>query len=124
MELNFTDLYISYPGHPNFNSSKFLEDDTIRVIIQKYEMLIFTNKGDVFGKPDFGANLLELLHATQYSAQDVEEIIRSQISTYVSELASLEYTLTVNFFQHPERFEEFMVIDLSFNGLLVSAIIQ
>jgi hypothetical protein len=124
MVFNFTDFYILYPGHPRYTSAELIEDDVARVIIQKYQMLIFTNKGDVYGMPDFGANLLELLHDTKYSAKDVEDEIKSQISSYVKELTTLDYTLTVSFFDHPERFEEFMVIDLSFNGYQVSAIVE
>ena len=124
MDLNFTDLYIRYPGHPDFSSIEIIEDDVAKVIVQKYEMIIFSVKGDVFGQPELGANLLELLHDTKFSADDVESEIRSQISKFIPELSNLDYTLNINFYEHPERFEEFMVIDLFFNGFSVSAIIQ
>lgn len=124
MDLNFTDLYIRYPGHPDFSSIEIIEDDALKVIVQKYEMIIFSVKGDVFGQPQLGANLLELLHDTKFSSDDVESEIRSQISKFIPELSGLEYTLSVNFYEHPERFEEFMVIDLTINGVLISAIIK
>jgi hypothetical protein len=124
MNFNFTDFYILYPGHPRYTSAELIEDDVAKVIIQKYQMVIFTNKGDVYGMPDFGANLLELLHETRYSAEDVENDINQQIQKFVPELSTVEYALKVNFYDHPERFEEFMVIDLTFNGYQVSAIID
>ena len=43
-DLNFVDFYIEYPGHPRFVEGRIIEDDIIRVIVQKYEVLIFTNK--------------------------------------------------------------------------------
>ena len=35
---NFADFYIEYPGHPRFNDTQIIEDDVIRVIIQKWEI--------------------------------------------------------------------------------------
>ena len=124
MDLNFTDLYILYNGHPNYSSVEMIEDDIVRVIIQKYQMVIFTNQGDVWGMPNFGANLLELLHDTKFSSDDVRKEIEEQIALWIPELSNLDYTLKVNFYDHPERFEEIMVVDLSFNGYDVSAVIQ
>jgi phage baseplate assembly protein W len=124
MDFNFIDFYILYPGHPKYTSTELIEDEVAKVIIQKYQMVIFTNKGDVYGMPNFGANLLELLHETKFSAESIENDIKAQISSYVPELATVEYTLKVSFYDHPERFEEFMVIDLSFNGYQVSAIVE
>jgi 5'(3')-deoxyribonucleotidase len=39
---NFIDFYIGYPGHPSFRNLELIEDDVVRVIIQKYEVVIFT----------------------------------------------------------------------------------
>ena len=124
MSLNFIDFYILYPGHPSFSSIEMIEDELARVIIQKYHMIIFTNKGDVMGLPGFGANLLELLHDTKFSAEDVEKDIKFQINNYISELGFTDYTLVVNFYEHPDRFEEYMVIDFSFKEYSVSAVVQ
>ena len=54
---NFTDFYISYKGNPNFKELELIEDDILKVIIQKWEMVLFTEKGEVFGEPNLGANL-------------------------------------------------------------------
>ena len=75
MSFNFTDFYIGYPGHPRFKESALIEDDVVRVIVQKYEMILFTNKGDVFGAPNFGSNLEELLHETKLSAETIESVV-------------------------------------------------
>ena len=107
---NFTDFYIGYPGHPRFRDPGVIEDDIIRVIIQKYEMILFTNKGEVFGDLDFGANLEELLFETKLSAESIEAMINSQITEYISEVANTNYTLTVSFFEDPERYQDYMEI--------------
>ena len=107
---NFTDFYIGYPGHPRFRNSDLIEDDVIRVIIQKYEMLLFTNKGDVFGDLDFGLDLEEILFETKLSAESIEAMINIQISKYISEISGTNYMLSVSFFEDPERYQDYMEI--------------
>ena len=110
MTFNFTDFYIAYPGHPNYVDSQLIEDDLIRVIVQKYEMILFTNKGELLGEPDFGGNLQELLHETRLSAETIEIDLKGQISSYISELSEIGYTLKVTFYEDPERYQEYMEI--------------
>lgn len=110
MSFNFTDFYIGYPGHPRFKESALIEDDVVRVIVQKYEMILFTNKGEVFGDPNFGANLEELLHETKLSAETIESEINGQIASYIAEIKGLDYTLTVSFFDDPERHQQYMEV--------------
>lgn len=108
---NFIDFYICYPGHPMFRELELIEDDVIRVIIQKYEMIIFTNKGEVLAEPNLGANLTELLHETRLSSEAIEGEIMAQIADYIPEVDSVPYQLSVEFFEDPERYQEYMVIN-------------
>lgn len=110
MTFDFSDFYICYPGHPRFTDLKLIEDDIIRVIIQKYEMILFTNKGEVFCEPDFGGDLNKLLHETRLSAETIESDLNDQISKYIPELNSITYTLNVSFYEDPERYQEYMEI--------------
>lgn len=118
---NFTDFYISYPGHPRFTEFELIEDDIIRVIVQKYEMILFTNKGDVLGEPNFGGDLTLLLHETRLSAESIEGDIRAQISDYIPEIDGFSYELSVEFFDDPYRFQEYMVINFTLNEYNVFA---
>ena len=120
---NFTDFYIGYPGHPRFRDPGVIEDDIIRVIIQKYEMILFTNKGEVFGDLDFGANLEELLFETKLSAEAIEGMINTQIGKYISELSGTNYTLTVSFFEDPERYQDYMEILLNIRDYEVYTVV-
>ena len=38
MASSFIDFYIGYIGHPRFRDPELIEDDVIRVIVQKYEI--------------------------------------------------------------------------------------
>ena len=41
------DFYITWDGHPKYNSKEIIVQDVIRTIINKIEMVLFTNKGEV-----------------------------------------------------------------------------
>jgi hypothetical protein len=117
----FEDFYIGYQGHPRYESSKFIEDDVIRIIVQKYEMIIFTNKGELLGDPNFGADLTALLHETRLSAESIEQDIRAQIADYIPEIDNIEYTLTVSIYEDPTRYQEWMEILFQVRDLEVFA---
>lgn len=121
---NFIDFYIGYPGHPLYKTLDIIEDDVVRVIVQKYEVIIFTNKGELLGDPNFGADLVKLLHETRVSAESVEVDIRAQIADYIPEIDGLEYELSVEFIEDPERHQEVMVVNFTLNGYQVDAFVK
>lgn len=120
---NFIDFYIHYPGHPNYISQELIEDDVVRVIIQKYEMIIFTNKGEVLGEPNFGGNLTRLLHETKLSSESIQGDLMAQIADYIPEIDNLTYELTVNFYDDPDNYQEYMEIIFVINDYEVYATI-
>jgi hypothetical protein len=121
MAFDFRDFYIIYDGHPRFNDSKLIEDDIIRIIIQKWEMVIFTNKGELFFDPNFGGDLTRYLHETRLSAETIESELKGQIHSYIQELEQTSYTLKVEIFEDPERYQEYMEIYLQVNEYEVFA---
>ena len=123
-EFDFRDLYIGYEGYPRFTINKIITDDAIRVIVQKYEMIIFTNKGELLGDPDFGADLTKLLFETKISAEAVKSNIIDQINQYINELQGTSYTLEVHFEQDPENYQDVMIIDFTLADYEVKAIIS
>jgi phage baseplate assembly protein W len=123
MAFDFSDFYIIYPGHPRFNDTQIIEDDLIRVIIQKWELMIFTNKGELFCNPEFGGDLPKYLHETRLSAETIESELRSQVGEYIQELESINYTLKVNFYEDPERYQEYMEINFQISDYEVYAIV-
>tara|TARA_R110000772_G_scaffold2410_1_gene8327 strand:+ start:43873 stop:44250 length:378 start_codon:yes stop_codon:yes gene_type:complete len=118
---DFTDFYIKYPGHPNFDDTQLIQDEIVRVIIQKYEMILFTNKGEVLANPDFGGDLEKLLHQTRVSAQYVEKDLNEQISIYIPELTGISYRLDVSFAPNPENYSDVMFIDFQVKEFRVNA---
>ena len=88
---DFKDLYIRYKGHPKYNSNKIIQDDLIQVIVQKLEMILFTNKGDVLGDPDMGCSLEYYLWETNLSNKNLEGKVIEQIEKYVPEMNLINY---------------------------------
>lgn len=121
---NFIDFYIGYKNHPRFVDKKMIEDDLVRVIIQKYEMIIFTNKGEVLGDPNFGGDLPKLLFQTRVSAEAVERNILSQIFEYIPEISDLNFQLKAEFSSDPENYQEVMEIKFQITDYEVYAIIK
>jgi hypothetical protein len=113
MAFDFTDFYILYQGQPKYDSTELIEDDLIKVIVQKYQMVIFTNKGEVLGDPDFGANLEEILFEFRVSEDYVKGKIQEQIETYIPEMLGSSYNLQIVFVQDPENFQDMMFINLT-----------
>jgi hypothetical protein len=108
--LDYVDFYILGPEDPSFNDTNIIEDDIIQVIIQKYKSIIFTNKGDVLGDPNFGADIELLLYETKVSEDYVTKIIIEQINTYIPELVNMNYSLELAFAQDATTFQDAMFI--------------
>lgn len=124
MSVNFKDYYTGFLGHPKFISNKIIEDDPIRVIVQKYEMLIFTNKGDLLGDPDFGCDLQRLLFQTKISSSNVKNTIIQQINKYIPEISGTGYSLEVSFMDNPDKYQEIMVVDFQLTDYKITAVIS
>jgi hypothetical protein len=120
---DFIDFYLGYPGHPRFRDTALIEDEILRVIVQKWEMILFTNKGELLFDLEFGADLPYYLHETKLSASSIEDDLRGQIGLYIPEIKGIDYTLIVNFFNHPEKFEEAMEIYFSLRDLDVYLVV-
>lgn len=93
------DLNIRGTKHPKYNSNRILEDRPIEFVIQKLEMILYTNKGDILGDPDFGANLEYYLWSTNVPVSKIERELINQIDTYIPELNNYDYTLNLELFE-------------------------
>ena len=93
------DLVIRYPGHPKYEADRIVEDDEIEVIVQKLEMILFTNKGEVLGDTNIGCNLEYYLWQTRITTGNLKSKVEEQISTYIPELIVLGYTLDIQLFE-------------------------
>lgn len=121
MALNFTDFYIKFPGHPKFNDLEIIEDEVIKIIVQKIEMILFTNKGELIGDPNFGSDLPRYLHDTNVNADFVKGELTQQFLDYIPELDEIGYEINVTFSKNPLEFSDMMFIDVKVREAEVNA---
>lgn len=115
------DLVIRYEDHPRYTVNKIVEDDEIEVIVQKLEMILFTNPSDVIGD-NMGIGLEFYLWQTKVSVQTIESKIREQISNYIPELVQLGYNLDINIFEGTYR--DIMYVNFIIKGYNIDFIFE
>jgi phage baseplate assembly protein W len=102
-QADIRDFNIRGYGHPKYSSTRVLEDRTIEFVIQKLENVLFSNKGDVLGDPDFGANLEYYLWSTNVPVNKIENEIKTQVAVYIPELSFYQYSLSVEIYEGTYR---------------------
>jgi hypothetical protein len=118
---DYTDFYITNTNEPTFNKYQIVEDDIISVIIQKYKLILFTNKGEVMGDPNFGGDLEYFLFQTKVSNDYVKNNLINQINNYIPELTNMNYYIDLVFTQDPYNYYDTMYIYFKLADYLVYA---
>ena len=96
-------MYMKYEGHPRFHSNRIVEDDVIEVIVQKLEMILFSDKGSLIGEPEFGCNLEYFLWQTKVPSSDLESLITNQINLYIPEMNAIGYDFSLDLYEGSYR---------------------
>jgi hypothetical protein len=111
---DYKDFYIRGSSHPNYEDYKALEEESlIKVIVQKLEMALFTNKGDLYGDPYAGADLEYYLWSLTVPSTEVKKKVTEQIRTYIPELDDMGYSLDVKIYEGTLR--DIMYLDFKIN---------
>lgn len=84
--MDYNDIYVRYEGHPDFAPGKLETSGSLEQTIQKLEVVLFTNKGEVLGDPDFGCDLLRYMWQVNISTRTISAVIAQQIQLHVPEL--------------------------------------
>lgn len=92
---NISDFYIKGEGDPLYDDTRIENVTFIETVVAKLYMILLTNKGDVYGFPDFGADIPKYLWKTKYPASTIKQNIEEQISLYVTELSEEDYNIDV-----------------------------
>jgi hypothetical protein len=121
---DFKDLVIRWDGHNKYMNGKIEEDDIISVIVQKLEMLLFTNENEILGQSDnfIGCNLEYWLWKTKVPADVLKRTITVQISQFIPELTVIGYGMDIRIYEG--TFRDIMNIDFSINGYNVKFLFQ
>lgn len=96
--MDYSDIYVRYVGHPDYAPGKLATGGQLEQTIQKLELVLFTNKGELLGDPDFGCDLLRYLWRVNISTQAISSVINDQIAKHVPELIG-RYDLRVSTYE-------------------------
>ena len=108
------DFYIRGKSHPRYEENKVLEEsELINVIVQKLEMALFTNKGDLYGDALAGSDLEYYLWYLNVPADEVKKKVNDQIRRSIPELVDMGYSLKVSIFEGTLR--DVMYLDFKIN---------
>jgi hypothetical protein len=92
------DIYLRIPSDPYYDDTQLEIDDDVYNFVQGIEMILTTNKGEIFGSPDFGASLESYLWNPNISASTIKSEINRQIFQFCQEGANrIPYSVEVNF---------------------------
>ena len=119
---DFKDFYIRYPGHIKYVPNKMIQDDTIEVIVQKLEMLLFTGTGELFGDIGFGGDLEYYLWQTDVNTKDLRNLISTQVSNYIPELEQIGYQMDINIYEG--TVQDILVLNFIIKGYNIEFVIN
>jgi hypothetical protein len=108
------DIYIINQNEPGYEAFKIEERDSLRILIQKLKMIMFTRKGEILGDPQFGISLEDLLFDFGFSANELKQAFDQQIASYIPEASAFNLKLEINFV--PGTVRDVAYIDIYVNG--------
>lgn len=113
------DIYAIPEEEPRYKNDVLEITGELDEIIQQVDMILFTNKGDVLGMPDFGCNLSRYLFDTSYDENLIKQIIMSQIRSFIYLDGSYTVDVDVSFIKWD--YNVAMVVDLNINNKKVAS---
>jgi len=108
------EIYISNQLEAGFLPDRIEESDTVKTIIQKVKMILFTRRGEILGDPGFGMSLEDLLFEFKFSANELSQKFGEQIANYIPEAGDFDLQFKVFFV--PGTVRDLAYIDIYVNG--------
>jgi hypothetical protein len=122
MVTDITDFYVLSEDHPRFNFNKIIEEKDILILIDKIEILLFTNKGDFIADLDFGCDIETMLWKTRVDNNTLLNTITSQISTYVPEISNYVWKVELDFIEGV--YDDILMINIYIEDYHITSIFQ
>lgn len=115
------DIYLRIPTDPNYDDTQIEVEDRLFNFVQMVEMILTTNKGEIFGSPNLGANLEAYLWNPNVSASTIKSEINRQIMEYCVEgIKDIPYSIDINFIKG--AITDSMIVDIIIDGTKVLGI--
>lgn len=91
------EIYTRSPEDPNYTFGAYETEDAIEQIITKIRMILGTRQGQVLGDINFGVSIEDLVFQTRINKFELEDKIRKQIFSYISEASEYQIDPKVSF---------------------------
>jgi hypothetical protein len=108
------DIYTRSPDDPGFKYGVLHHSSPIESIITKIKMILGTRQGEIIGDLNFGVGIEDLVFETRINKMQLEEKLKAQFDTYISE--SKDYQITPNITFGRENFMDYAIIDVFVNN--------
>lgn len=122
MVTDITDFYVLSEEHPRFNFNKIIEEKEILIMIDKIEILLFTNKGDFIGDLEFGCDIESMLWKTRVDNETLLNTIKFQIGTYVPEISNYVWKVELDFIEGV--YDDILMINIYIEDYRITSIFQ
>lgn len=108
------EINISNYLEPGYLPGAFEVTDSVKTVIQKIKMILFTRQGEILGDTSFGMSLEDLLFEFKFSKSELNQKFGEQLANYVPESSDFEVRFEVNFV--PGTVRDLAYIDIYVNG--------
>lgn len=116
---DIADLYTRFEGHPGYIAGRPENTTITDVLVSMIEMILFTNKGEMLGDPDFGADLDNMIWQSRISSDGIRRSIVEQFDKYIPQFRQEDYSVDVEFYKGTLR--DIALVYITLNGETISA---
>lgn len=116
------DFYIKNPKMKDYDREFVENNHVMDIIISKIQIILFTNKGEILGDPDFGCDIPSLLWNNNIDAGTIEAEINEQVMTYAPE-AKL-YGFNCIFYILPGTVQDIGIVEIDLDFTTISALFK
>lgn len=115
------DFYLRDPSDPNFRQGVLEINDELEMLLNQIKMILFTNKGEVLGDPDFGINLEEQLFTFNVNEFSLKNMLRDQLLKFCTLSDKYRVDFDIKFARGTVR--DICLIDIVINGSPVMGVL-
>jgi hypothetical protein len=97
------EFYIKDIGDPHYQSKQIQSNGEIEQLLTQIETILFTNRSEVLGSPEFGCNLEDLVYSLGFNEFQIQDTISGQINAYCPLAKKYKVSTKVSFFKGEVR---------------------
>lgn len=110
------DFYIKSLEDNNYYDSALQISDPLSIVMQKLEMVLFTDVGEVLGATELGCSLEMMLFELNFTTGDVQKRLDEQIRTFVDPKNEFNIVTHMDVVVDPNANSDVLLIDIRVNN--------